>query len=106
RLIGREETVRLAALDHELRGAVLRRAGRVVAFELGVEPDARPRAEGRHLDQRRVADGVDDVGVNAPGRLADAHRAPPATAGRIEITSPSSSGVSSWPRKRMSSSLR
>ena len=50
-------------VDHELRDAVLDGAGRVLSFELGVEPHARLRAEPGQLDERRVADGVDEGGV-------------------------------------------
>ena len=47
---------RLGGVDHRLRDAVLDRAGRVLALELRVDPDARLRREPRQLDERGVAD--------------------------------------------------
>ena len=85
------------------RDAVLRRAAGVLALELGVDPHVGVRRQRVDADERRVADETEDrlVAHGATGR-----RQPPATAGRIEITSPSATLVSSWSRYRMSSSLR
>ena len=47
-----------------------------------------------HADERRVADQPEDVVVAHGARS----RQPPATAGRIEMTSPSATLVSSWSR--------
>ena len=70
----------LGRLDHRLRDAVLDRAGRVLALELRVELDARLRREARQLDERRVADQVEQAGGEAAraaghGRQQDHRRA-------------------------------
>ena len=55
----------LGRLDHRHRDAVLDRAGRVCALELRVDLDARLRCEARELDERRVADQVEQAGGEA-----------------------------------------
>ena len=57
---------RLGGVDHRLRDPVLDRAGRVAALELGEDAHARLRREPRQLDQRRVADRLEDVLEAAP----------------------------------------
>ena len=61
---GLEPAVRLGRLDHGARRTVLERAGGVGAFELEEQP-AGPRVDARHLDERRVADEVEDRGHGA-----------------------------------------
>ena len=68
RLAGRDQAVLLGALDQRARDAVLDRAGRVVALELGVDAHAGLGAEATQLDERRVADRLDDVAVLSPAR--------------------------------------
>ena len=97
---GCEHAVLLGELDHLQRDAVLRRAARVLALELGVDADVGIRRQRVDADERRVADQPEDR-----SSIAHARRQPPATAGRIEITSPSATLVSSCSRYRMSSSF-
>ena len=82
-----QRAVALGELDHLERDAVLRRTAGVLAFELGPDPNVRIGRQLVHADERRVPDQPEDVVV--PG----SHQ-PPATAGRIERTSPSASLVS------------
>ena len=56
----------LGVLDHRLGDAVLDRAGRVVALELGPDAHAGLGREARQLDERRVADRLEDVLEAAP----------------------------------------
>ena len=63
RLAGRDRAPLLGVLDQRARDAVLDRAGRVVGLELGPDADARLGREPLELDQRRVADRLDDVAV-------------------------------------------
>ena len=58
---GLEPAVGLRRLDHGARRPVLERARRVCAFELEKQP-ARATIDARHLDERRVADEVEDRG--------------------------------------------
>src|SRR5207244_12039584 len=51
-----------------VRRSILYRSGRVYRLELGEQPDVRVRAHARDLDERRVADGVEDVFVAAAMR--------------------------------------
>ena len=62
---GRMAPLGLGVLDHRPRDAVLDRARGVVALELGPDADARLGRDPLQLDQRRVADGLDDVAVPA-----------------------------------------
>ena len=64
----REQAARLEVLDQVLRDAILDRAGRVHHLELGEDPDGRVRRHPRDLDERRVADRVEDVVVAAAVR--------------------------------------
>src|SRR4051812_35705434 len=68
RLVLREVSGVLCGLDHPLGDAVLQRAGRILALELGPEVDAGLRAETRKADERRVPDRLQDV-VVAHGRI-------------------------------------
>ena len=63
RLAGRDRAALLGVLDQRPRDAVLDRAGRVVRLELGPDADARLGREPLELDERRVADRLDDVAV-------------------------------------------
>ena len=65
RLPGADRSLRLGPVDHRLGDAILDRAGRVAALELGVDADAGARRQARQLDQRRVADRIEDV-LEAP----------------------------------------
>ena len=56
-----EPALGLGVLDHGTGDAVFDRAGRVMTFELGEDPDLLVRAQAGHLHQRRIANGVDDV---------------------------------------------
>ncbi len=56
---GDELAARLGRLDHRLRDAVLDRAGRVLALELGVDLHVRVRRQVTQLDERRRADQVE-----------------------------------------------
>ena len=71
------------------RDAILRRTARVLTFELGPDADVGVRRQRVHTDERRVADQPEDV-VEPRTRVTQ----PPATAGRIESTSPSATLVS------------
>src|SRR5262249_37040908 len=51
------------------RDAILDRARRVVGLELGPDADRGIGRKALELDQRRVADGLDDVPVATPARL-------------------------------------
>ena len=62
----------LRGLDHRLRDAVLRRAGRVLALELREEPHALARREARELDERRRADRLEER--RGQGLLPAGHR--------------------------------
>ena len=67
----------LGRLDHRLRDAVLDRAGRVLALELAVDLDGRLGRDPRQLDERRVADEVEerrDDRQRARRRRATGHR--------------------------------
>src|SRR4051812_37756265 len=66
RLVLGEVPRRFGCLDHALRDAVLQRAGRVLALQLGPDVDARLGAEAREPDERRVSDRIEDV-VEAHG---------------------------------------
>ena len=99
RASGREGAVGLGRLDHELGDAVLDRAAGVLSLELDQDADARVGTELADLDQGRVADEVED-GADC------GHDYPPATAGRMEMTSSPDTFVSSFSRYRTSSSLR
>ena len=57
---GPSRPVLLGRLDHRLEGdAVLHRADRVLALDLGEDAHPRVRAQRAHIDQRRVADHVE-----------------------------------------------
>ena len=58
---GLEPPVGFRRLDHGARRPVLDRARGVRAFELEKEP-ARPAIDARHLDERRLADEIEDRG--------------------------------------------
>ncbi len=92
----------LGQLDHLERDAVLRRAAGVLAFELGEDPDVGIGRQRVHPHERGVADDPEDVLVAhvaaEPERPTRAAGQPPATAGRIEMTSPSDTLVSSCSR--------
>jgi hypothetical protein len=79
---------RLGVLDHRQRGAILDRAGRVVAFKLAEDDVAALRVanawDALEPDQRRVADGVFDGGIShgASGMESDdCNAAPGSTSG-------------------------
>ena len=80
-----DRAVAFGEVDHLQRDAVLGRTARVLAFELRPDLDVGVRRKLVHTDERRVSDQPEDVVVL---------HAPPATAGRIESTSPSASLVS------------
>ena len=107
---------RLEVLDQVLRDAILDRAGRVEHLELGEDADVRVRRHARDLDQRRVADRVEDVVVAAAvrgqrlvgvgvrvvvvvgrrsSRRGTAIGQPPAIAGSSRTSSAGATGVSS-----------
>ncbi len=71
---GLELAGRLGGLDHRLRDAVLDRAGRVLALELRVEPDAVLRRQPRQLDERGVADEVEQGARGSSARPAGHRR--------------------------------
>ena len=100
----------LGVLDQRQRRAVLDRAGRVVALELGQDPDVRVGRDVLQLDERRLADRRDQVRRDRRGRRRQADvghpRRRPAIAGRIRSVSPSDTSVSSHDSSRTSSSLR
>ena len=62
---GRDRALLLGVLDQRARDAVLDRAGRVVGLELGPDAHARLGRQPLELDERRVADRLDDVAVAA-----------------------------------------
>jgi hypothetical protein len=66
-LVLRELAARLGALDHGKSDAVLDGAGRVLALELQPQTHAGGRREPRHVDERGVADRVEDRLVLQPG---------------------------------------
>ena len=68
RLPGTDQALLLGTLDHRPCHAVLDRAGRVVALELRVDPDAGLGGHALQLDERRVPDRLDDVAVPASAR--------------------------------------
>ena len=101
----------LQVLDEVLRDAILDRTRRVQHLELGEDAHVRVGAHARDLDQRRVADRVEDVrvppavagevlvrvrvvviGVVEPPR--DGHGQPPAIAGSRRTSSVGATGVS------------
>ena len=84
---GVSRPARLERVDQIERDSVLDGARRVEALELDVQMNARVRAEARDLDERRVADRVDQRRVAA--------QRPPAMAGRMIRASRSLTGVSS-----------
>ena len=65
RLARLDQAAGLGVLDHRLGDAVLDRAGRVHRLELGPDAHARLGREAPQLDERRVADRLDDVRVAA-----------------------------------------
>ncbi len=69
RLAGADRALLLGVLDQRAGDAVLDRAGRVVRLELGPDAHARLGREARQLDERRVADRLDDVAVATPAGL-------------------------------------
>ena len=91
---GAKPAVGLGAVKHRQRHAVLHRAGRVLAFQLGVEPHRRVGAQAADIKRGRAADqlvhGAIDGHIGALGLSGQ----PPATAGRIDSSSPSDSVVS------------
>src|SRR5205823_4104328 len=66
RLAGADQALLLGVLDERSGDAVLDRAGRVERLHLGPQPDAGLGAQAPQLDQRRVADRLDEIGVPAP----------------------------------------
>ncbi len=58
---GLELATSLGILDHRKRDAVLDRAGRVLALELGVNPDFRLRGQSWKLDERGSSDQVEQA---------------------------------------------
>ena len=58
---GAEPAGAFEVVDQVLRGPVLDRAGRVEHLELGEEADRRLRRHARDLDERRVADRIEDA---------------------------------------------
>ena len=85
-----ERTFLLRQVHHLQRDAILRGSSGVLTLELGEDPDVGIRGQLVDPDERRVADKAEDV-VVAHARAAQ----PPATAGRIEMVSPSTTLVSS-----------
>ena len=74
-LAGRDRAPLLGVLDQRARDAILDRAGRVVGLELGPDAHARLGRKTLQLDQRRVADGLDDVAVaTAAGAVLELRR--------------------------------
>src|SRR5262249_1561208 len=91
-----ERAVALGELDHLQGDAVLRRPAGILTLELGPDANVGVRRQRVHADERRVADESENVVVPSHD--------PPATAGSIDSTSPSSILVSGASRYRMSSS--
>src|SRR5947207_9077236 len=60
---GAEQAARLEVVDQVLGDTILDRARRVDHLELGEDPDRRVRRHPRNLDQRRVADRLEDAVV-------------------------------------------
>ena len=79
-LPGVQVAVLLGVLDHRLGDAILDRAERVLALQLGEDPHVRVRGQRRDVDHRRVADQVEHAVVHAgdgehdPVRLSDLTR--------------------------------
>jgi hypothetical protein len=59
-----KRSVLLGLLDHLLGDAILNRAERVLAFELGDDAHFRVRREAADIDQRRIADQVEHTVVD------------------------------------------
>ncbi len=96
RLAGFEDAFFLRLLDHRQCDPVLHRTAGVLPLELDEEADRGIRAQRADIHQRGVADQVQDGAER--GHQMEAVTvgiAPPATAGRIEISSESLTGVSS-----------
>ena len=66
RLAGADRALLLGVLDQRARDAVLDRARRVERLHLRPQADARLGREALELDERRVADRLDNVAVAAP----------------------------------------
>ena len=109
-----QAAARLEVLDQVLGDAILDRARRVEHLELGEDAHRGVRRHARDLDQRRVADGLEDVAVAAAmrdqrlvgvgvrvlvfgldaSRRGTAIGQPPAIAGRRRTSSAGATGVS------------
>ena len=99
-----QQPVTFGLINHGHGNTVLDGAARVLPFQLGQNAYARVGAELADLHQRRIADEVQHILDNSHGSALDTvpggpvgGHAPPATAGRIDITSPSLTGASSLP---------
>ena len=68
RLARADQALLLGVLDQRARDAVLDRARRVARLELGPDADAGLGRQALELDQRRVADRLDDVAVAPAAR--------------------------------------
>jgi hypothetical protein len=64
---GGQRAVGLGLLDHRPGDAVLDRPGRVLALQLGEDADLGVGAQPADVDHRRVADEVEDGGVDGHG---------------------------------------
>ena len=61
RLSRRDQALGLGPVDHRLGDAILDRAGRIAALELREDPHPGPRRQARQLDERRVADRLENA---------------------------------------------
>ena len=66
---GTSSPLRLGVVDHRERNPVLHRAAGVLALELGEDTHVRVRAQRGDVDERRVADQVQDARNDGHGRL-------------------------------------
>uniref|UniRef100_A0A6J5ZL32 Unannotated protein n=1 Tax=freshwater metagenome TaxID=449393 RepID=A0A6J5ZL32_9ZZZZ len=124
RLTWSDQALLFGVLDQGLCDPILDRTGWIVALELGPDSHARLRREPLELNQRRIADRVDEIAVAAGAGTAfnrwnshalqtiarrRAYRerlAPPAIAGRITSPSAPDTTVSRPSSTRTSSSFR
>ena len=105
RLAGHQHSRPLGVLDERERHPVLDRPAGILPLELHEDARRRVGAERADVDHRGVADEVEDRGVQRHGGSALGEPQPPATAGRMDTSAPSGTGVSRPCRYRTSSSL-
>src|ERR1035437_2616275 len=102
----RRAPVALGLLDHRQSDAVFDGTAGILTLELDEDAGVGVRTERGDVDQGRIADEVEPRAVESHlGRDRDESTAPPATAGRIDTSSESVTGVSSADIYRTSSSF-